>query len=244
MGYKLSNEKLNILKTYAEKYYNSHFCEVNKNWKQEWKEIVKREYPWCGPFDLIQYKLRTMIAYFEDLKNDNFNYKYRITDKSIDKQLKQMYEIVELGDKIFEDNYEQEANLWYYRNTEIILSFYKITEFTKNYPGIPGNFLPDGFEKLGELRVPSDKSVEVFTNQLLKDESYSEKDIIKDWCAENGYSKDEVSFIHTRVWTNGKTDDENRKELQKRLADSYKAKRKDIKKYYSLLAKYADGWGD
>ena len=76
MGYKLSDEKLNILKSCAENYYDPHSCEVNKNWKQEWEYVIKREYPWCGPFDLIQYKIRTMIAYFEDLKNDTFDYKY------------------------------------------------------------------------------------------------------------------------------------------------------------------------
>jgi len=244
MGYKLSDEKLNTLKAQAEKYYDPHFCDVNPNWKQEWEHVIKREYPWCGPFDLIQYKIRTMIAYFEDLKNDKFDYEFRITNKSINKQLKQMYKIAELGDKIFEDNYEQEASLWYDKNTEIVITFYKITEFTKNYPGIPGNFLPEGFEKIGEMRTSGDEGVGVFVNQFLKDESDFGKDFIGDWCAKNGYSKADVGYVYTNVWINGKSDEENTKEWQKMLTNSYKARRKDIKKYYSLLAKYADSWGD
>ena len=244
MGYKLSDEKLNTLKNYAEEYYDPQSCEVNKNWKQEWEYVIKREYPWCGPFDLIQYKIRTMIAYFEDLKNDTFNYKYRITDKSINKQLKQMYKIAELGDKIFEDNYSQEASLWYDKNTEVVITFYKITEFTKNYPGIPGNFLPEGFEKVGEVHVPGEESIGVFVNQFLKDGSSFGKDFVGEWCAKNGYSKDEVDFVYVHRWINGRSEKENHKEWQRMLTDSYKARRKDIKKYYSLLAKYAEGWGD
>ena len=178
MGYKLSDEKLNTLKSYAEKYYDPHFCEVNENWKQEWEHVIKREYPWCGPFDLIQYKIRTMIAYFEDLKNDTFDYEFRITNKSINRQLKQMYKIVELGDKIFENNYDEEAHLWYDKNTEVVITFYKVTEFTKNYPGIPGNYLPDGFEKVGEVVVPGPDSLGVFVNQFLKDESDFGRDFI------------------------------------------------------------------
>lgn len=244
MGYKLSDEKLNTLKNYAEEYYDPHSCDVNKNWKQEWEYVIKREYPWCGPFDLIQYKIRTMIAYFEDLKNNTFNYRYRITNKSINRQLKQMYKIAELGDKIFEDNYSLEANIWYDKNTEVIITFYKITEFTKNYPGVPGNFLPEGFEKIGEVYVPGEESTGVFVNQFLKDGSSFGKDFVGEWCAKNGYSKDEVDFVYVHRWINGRSEEENHKEWQRMLANSYKARRKDIKKYYSLLAKYAESWGD
>lgn len=244
MGYKLSDEKLNTLKNYAEEYYDPHSCDVNKNWKQEWEYVIKREYPWCGPFDLIQYKIRTMIAYFEDLKNNTFNYKYKITNKSINRQLRQMYKIAELGDKIFEDNYSREANLWYDKNTEIVITFYKITEFTKNYPGIPGNFLPEGFEKVGEVHVPGEESIGVFVNQFLKDGFSFGKDFVGEWCAKNGYSKDEVDFVYVHRWINGRSEEENHKEWQRMLTNSYKARRKDIKKYYSLLAKYAESWGD
>lgn len=244
MGYKLSDEKLNTLKGYAEKYYDPYFSEVNKNWKQEWEYVIKRECPWYGPFELIQYKIRTMIAYFEDLKNDTFNYKYRITDKAINKQLKQMYKIADLGDKIFEDNYTDSVSAWYNQSTDIIISFYRVTEFTKKYNGIPCNYLPEGFEKLGEMRLKGIDSTNVFVNQITNGDSDSGQDIVGEWCAKNNYSKDEVRFVYERVWNNGKSDEENKLEWERRLANAYKERKKDTKKYYSLLAKYADGWGD
>jgi hypothetical protein len=244
MGYKLSDEKLNILKNYAEKYYDPHSCETNKNWKQEWEYVIKREYPWCGPFDLIQYKIHTMIAYFEDLKSNTFNYKYRITNKSINKQLKQMYKIAELGDKIFEDNYTIPVATWYDQNTDIIISFYRVTDFTKKYNGIPCNYLPEGFEKLGEMRLHGTDSTNVFINQLTNGDSNFGPDLVEEWCAKNGYSKDEVRFVYEQVWNNGKSEEENKLEWEQRLATAYKERKNDIKKYYSLLAKYADSWSD
>ena len=239
MGYKLSKQRLKNLRSFANKFYDSHFSEVNANWKAEWKYVIQREYPWNGVFDIILYKIRTMKEYMEALRNDEFGFKYRITNESIDKQLIQMNEVLDLGQKIYDDNYLQKASDWYDENNTYTLKIYQITEITKAYAGIPANYLPEGFEVIGEFETKDRFNFLGFSF----DDTYEGMTVQK-WCQEHNMKKSEIGSVVITTWNNGKSDKENTATWRKMMTDAAKERKSDIKKFYSLLAKYEDSWGD
>lgn len=81
----------------------SSHCKTNKDWKKRWKQVVKEDYDWDGShlFILILIKLHYMLEYFE--------HGYICVQEEYDKILISLREAVELGDKIWADEYEDAA---------------------------------------------------------------------------------------------------------------------------------------
>ena len=75
---------------------------VNPSWKNRWKYFIKRQFPWYGLIELNQFKIIEMRDYM-------LHYSI-LAEEEVEKQVREMSEVIVLGNKILEDNYEDSAH--------------------------------------------------------------------------------------------------------------------------------------
>lgn len=239
---------------------------VNPHWKTNWKYYIKREYPWAGLIELIQYKLTEEYEYIKEYAQLDETYK--------EQDLKQIQEVLDLGWKLLEFDYQKEWHDWYKQNSVPVTYVYKKAgqkPLFKNGSGlidIKGELLvklydADIFDEiLGENwseNWPDDNASKKERKEWLKSKKTCK---LTEWLDDYNKTVDEMNVnlddehkqkhltmndttcAYSSEWCNGKSDKENHKysnELNKKANKEYQ---NDKKKYFTLIAKYYDGWGD
>ena len=242
--WKLRKESNKTLKEAADKLIG-YDKTVNKYWKSHWKYFIKRQFPWCGLIELNQFKIIEMRDYVT-------HYSW-LTKEEIDKQVREMSEVIDLGNKILEDKYEDEVHKWLRENTCPITIINKPIKGETLQERI--NCVEEEITRLYNRRMFEDiiSDTDLYQDNPLSKEAYDrlnefvkDKDTrsVDDWLKDNNLTKKDISTAYTSEWINGKSDKENREELTKRFNEAYKSRQDDINKYFALIAEYQDGWGD
>ncbi len=206
----LTKEEKKILREHADRLIGWD-KRVNPDWKKEWKYFIKRDYSWGNIIELNVFKIVQMREF---MKNHSI-----VCQEEVDKQVKQMTEVIELGYKILEDEYEDDAHKWFKENSVPVTLICEKNNFN--------NILH---------RVRNEG---IFEGMVSKIESETDK-----WLRENNLTRKDVSTAYTTEWTNGDTNENNSEEFGRRLKEAWKERQKDTDKFFKLIAKHCGGWGD
>lgn len=203
--------------------------------KGPWEYFMKRQVPWYGLIELNQLKIIEMRDWVQ-------NYTY-LTKRSIKRQVKQMTEAIDLGYKILADEYSNESHKWLRENTVPITLIYKGTLKDKNL--VAKLYNSDIFDDLVEKFNFDDYKLSDEANQRLIN-YIKDKDTrkINDWLRDNNLNDKDILTAYTSEYTNGLSEEENQNIFHKMLIEAARARQKDIRKYFGLIAKYYDSWGD
>ena len=207
---------------------------VNSCWKKSsWEYFIKRQYPWSGIIELNQFKIIEMRDYMQ-------NHSW-LEEETTREQIKQMTEVIELGNKILADEYEDEAYQWYRENSVQITLIYKKdgTEVklynTDLFDEIVSN------SELESINPPISREAENRLETYLADKETRKLNV---WLKDNDLTKTDVKLAYTSEWINGKSDEENRLYWQKMFEEAAKDRKADISKYFESIGDYYEGWGD
>ncbi len=212
---------------------------VNKSWKCRWKYFIKRQYPWYGIIELNQFKIIEMRDYM-------IHYGW-LAEEETARQVREMSEVINLGYKILEDKYEDEAHKWLRENEcSITLVFKGKSLKVKDEELLVKLYNRGMFEDIispAELYLDDPMSKEAFE---LRKEFVKDKDTrsVTDWLEANNLTEKDVHIAYSGEWINGKSAEENQAECTRRFQEAWKARQDDINKYFSLIAEYQYGWGD
>lgn len=207
---------------------------VNPCWKKSsWEYFIKRQYPWSGIIELNQFKIIEMRDYMQN---------HSWLEKEVtQKQIKQMTEVIELGNKILADEYEDEAHKWYRENSVQITLVYKKdgTEVKLYNTDLFDEILSNS--ELEFIDSPISKEAESRLATYLVDKETRKLNV---WLKDNNLTKTDVSLAYTSEWINGKSNEENRLYWQKMFEEAAKDRKADISKYFESIGDYYDDWGD
>lgn len=203
---------------------------VNPCWKKSsWEYFIKRQYPWSGIIELNQFKIIEMRDYIQN---------HSWLEKEVtQKQIKQMTEVIELGNKILADEYEDEAHKWYRENSVQITLVYKKdgTEVKLYNTDLFDEILSNS--ELEFIDSPISKEAESRLATYLVDKETRKLNV---WLKDNNLTKTDVSLAYTSEWINGKSDEENRLYWQKMFEEAAKDRKADISKYFESIGDYYD----
>ncbi len=203
--------------------------------KGPWEYFMKRQVPWYGLIELNQLKIIEMRDWVQ-------NYTY-LTKRSIKRQVRQMTEVINLGYKILADEYNKDSYKWLRENTVSVTLIYKGNLKDKNLVAKLYNtdIFDDIAEKFNfdEYRL-SDEAKQQLANYV-KDKDTRK---LKEWLKDNNLTRNQVITAYTSEYTNGLSEEENQAMYHEMMIQDYKTRQKDMKKYFSLIAKYYDNWGD
>ena len=207
---------------------------VNPCWKKSsWEYFIKRQYPWSGIIELNQFKIIEMRDY---MQNHGW-----LEEECAQEQIKQMTEVIELGNKILADEYEDEAYKWYQENTvQITLVYKKDGTEVKLY----NTDLFDEIVSSSEIDTVDFLISEEAQNRLATYLVDKETRKLNVWLKDNNLAKTDVSLAYTSDWINGKSNEENKKHWEEMLEEAAKDRKADISKYFESIGDYYDGWGD
>lgn len=218
---------------------------VNKSWKCRWKYFIKRQYPWYGIIELNQFKIIEMRDYM-------IHYGY-LAEEETAKQIREMSEVINLGYKILEDKYEDEAHKWL-RENECSVTIIgkpikgetfqeKINCMKEETARLYNRGMFEYIISEAELYLDNPISKEAFEmrRKFLEDKDTRS---VEEWLEANNLTRKDISLSYTSEWINGKSEEENQTEMHKRFQDAWKARQDDINKYFALIAEYMDNWGD
>lgn len=223
--------------------------EVNPTWSKSWKYFIKRQYPWSGLLELNQYKIIEMRDYMINHST--------ICEEGTEKQIKEMTEVIELGNKILADEYEYTYMKWHKTNTiPVVLIYEKLGEkFLGNSTNIKVALEGKLLDKLYDRNIFDDLIVDLDLGLdcgITKDDLKQNQEWLKgkqtcslnEWLKENNLTKDKITCAYSSEFTNGKSDEENQKYGRELLQQCYQDRRNDIIKYFECIGEYMDGWGD
>ena len=207
---------------------------VNPCWKKSsWEYFIKRQYPWSGIIELNQFKIIEMRDYMQN---------HSWLEKEVtQKQIKQMTEVIELGNKILADEYEDEAHKWYRENSVQITLIYKKdgTEVKLYNTDLFDEILSNS--GLESIDPPISREAESRLETYLADKETRKLNV---WLKDNNLTKTDVKLAYTSEWINGKSDEENRLYWQKMFEEAAEDRKADISKYFESIGDYYEGWGD
>ena len=235
--WKPDKESINTLRQEADRLIG-YDKTVNPSWKKRWKYFIKRQFPWYGIIELNQFKIIEMRDYM-------LHYSI-LAEEGIDKQVREMSEVIVLGNKILEDKYEDEAHKWWRENRCNITIVSKPTKDRSKRQELARLYNRDMFDDIisdTELHLDDPLSKEAFDRlkEFTKDKDTRSVD---EWLKDNNLTKKDISTSYTSVWINGKSDEENEDELNRRFRDAREARKKDISEYFRLIGEYQYKWGD
>ena len=214
-----------------------HDKTVNKSWKCRLKYFIKRQFPCYGIIELNQFKIIEMRDYM-------IHYGW-LAEEEIAKQVREMSEVINLGYKILEDKYDDEAHKWLRENECSVTLIYK-GKSIKNAELLVKLYNRGMFEDIispAELYLDDPMSKEAFE---LRKEFIKDKDTrsVTEWLEANNLTEKDVHVAYSGEWINGKSEEENQAEYTRRFQEAWKSRQDDINKYFALIAEYQYNWGD
>ena len=218
---------------------------VNKSWKCRWKYFIKRQFPWYGIIELNQFKIIEMRDYMIHYGS--------LAEEGTAKQVREMSEVINLGYKILEDKYDDEAHKWLRENecsVTIISKPIKGETFKEKI-----NCMKEEIARLYNRGMFEDiiSEAELYLDAPISKEAFEmRKEFIKDkdtrsveeWLKDNNLTEKDISLSYTGEWINGKSEEENQAEYTRRFQEAWKSRQDDINKYFALIAEYQYNWGD
>lgn len=181
----------------------------HKDWKTDWKGFVECTYPWDGSdiLTLIVYRLEVLRACLRHYGHH----------EGSEAEVEEMGEVIELGRKIIDDNYHEEAQNFSKEHCAHVINIYF------------GKKCADE-NKIGELvKWRSDDLYDYF----------GDKDV-EAWCRTRGYDRKNVLTSYSGRW-----DDQANHDKWLELLRAGNAKREeDKKKFFSILAERLEFWWD
>jgi hypothetical protein len=165
-----------------------------------------------------------------------------IEDKEVAKQVKQMTEVIELGNKILLDDYEAEALAWIKTNSVPVTL---VCEKPEGHIGLGKELARLYNHNIFEEIVKDQNLVNNNTNPLLvKYLEGKETRDLKTWLKDNNLSKKDITTAYTSEWINGRPVEENRDKYVALLKQAEEDRKADISKYFECIGEYHDEWGD
>ncbi len=215
---------------------------VNETWNKSWKYFIKRQYPWSSIITLNQYKLIELRDYMQN--------RSWIDEESINQQVKEMTEVIDLGNKILKDEYEDFAYKWDRENSVSVTFVYRKKNekrLAKEGP-LSKIKVDEGTELLAVLYNQGifndilNEEEELKELSLMKEEFLKEQDTrsVKQWLEDNDLSKKDICCSYSGEWVNGKSAEENILYLEKLLQEARQDRQNDIDKYFECIAEHAD----
>ena len=213
------------------KLYNKKLKEINKahqpekynrrkpyNWKKEWGPFIKYDGDWDYAYflDLIIYKLERMYLALEVYSSE--------VEESLNKKLKVLKEIIDLGKKIQSYKYEEP-------------SYNFLQDHTKNYVLIYKHSKVETIGK-GKFKLECYKDTKLLHKLYL---SKSETNLLGaglTWALTNGYKKKDVNFAYGSEWDSA----ESRTKWLELSDKATKEKQKDTDKFFKLISKHYESW--
>ena len=201
--------------------------EANPAWAKSWKYFAKRQFPWYGLLELNQYKIIEMRDYMQH---------HSITcEEETEKQIKEMTEVIDLGYKILDDKYDNEAFDYLHRKTVPVTFINKGP--LKKREEIATLYSHDMFENLSSTLGGEKEPISKEKEDFLKDKDTRSAD---EWLKDNGLTKKDIFLSYSSVWI-----DASYKQIWKKMIkQAYADRKKDKEKYFKLIAKHLDEWGD
>lgn len=231
---------------------------VNQSWKKSWKYFISRQVPWYGLLEITQYKIIEMRDYMQ--------HHSIINESDTQVQIAQMTKIIDLGYKILADEYSNEIMQWNRENQVGIIYLYptKHNEENTKYENLFSTLEQEPIAKLYYKGMFSDILPEPEESSARKLEFLKDKCTltVDEWLAEQNKVIDEMNInldkehklkhmtskdittTYSSEYINGKSAEENSKYFREENEKAFNQRKKDIKRYYSLISKYVDFWGD
>ena len=209
---------------------------VNPCWKKSsWEYFIKRQYPWSGIIELNQFKIIEMRDYMQ-------NHSW-LEEECTQEQIKQMTEVIELGNKILADEYEEAAHEWTRENQCAITIISKSNREEDMLVKLYNRGLFDDIKD--KYKLDSEDSISPKALKRLEDFT-KDKDTrsVEEYLTDNNLNREDYKIYYTAEWMNDKSEEENSAELKRRFQKAWDARQKDINKYFKLIAKNVDTWGD
>lgn len=181
----------------------------HKDWKTDWKGYVECTYPWDGSsiLELIVYRLEILRACLR-------HYGHHVGSEA---EVEEMGEVIELGRRIIEDDYSEDAQEFSRQHCAHVINIYL------------GKRCVDE-NKIGELvKWRSDSLYDYF----------GDKDV-EVWCRAKGYDRKDISTSYSGRWDDMKNHDI----WMKMLLSSTDRREEDKKKFFSILADKLESWWD
>lgn len=180
----------------------------HKDWKTDWKGYVECSYPWDGSsiLELIVYRLEILRACLR-------HYSHHVGSE---REVEEMGEVIDLGRKILEYDYSEEAQEFSRQHCAHVINIY----LGKSIDNI----------KIDELvKWKSDNF----------DDYFGDRDVDV-WCRAKGYDRKDVSTSYSGRW-----DDQANHDKWLELLRAGNAKREeDKKKFFNILAEKLESWWD
>ena len=222
--------------------------EPNPSWSKSWKYFIKRQYPWSGLLELNQYKIIEMRDYMINHSG--------ICEEETEKQIKEMTEVIELGNKILANEYDYPFMKWSKTNSVPVVLIYeklgeKVLGESKIKMAVEGKLL----DKLYDKEIFEDLRVDLglgLNYGITKDDLKQNQEWLKDkqtcnldeWLKKNDLTEDKITCAYTSEYTNGKSEEENKKYGTELMHQCWQDRRNDIIKYFECIGEYMDNWGD
>lgn len=181
----------------------------HKDWKTDWKGFVECTYPWDGSdiLTLIVYRLEVLRACLRHYGHH----------EGSEAEVEEMGEVIELGRKIIDDNYHEEAQNFSKEHCAHVINIHKRATEKFQLTG----------EQIGEI-VKSE------------DDDYFSDDAIKAWCKEHDIKEKDITTSYCGRW-----DDQANHDKWLELLQAGNARREeDKKKFFSILAERLEFWWD
>jgi len=219
---------------------------INKDWKNEWKSIIKYDTDWdmSSYLDLTEFKLQKMKLKLM------YEFSHYLAEECITPQIKEIDKALQLAEKIKEDNYLEKWHDFHLRNT---LPYIEIRSLGKEDKDIKDDLLRELKREIGKeslIRIQATKEDrEKMLSMIDKDNSvaleFSLQQTLKEradeWCANNGYKEyDNVTYLYGTEWDTEKKEQQEMKLMDKATQD----RKKDIKNLFEVIANNFDVWGD
>ena len=209
---------------------------VNPSWKKSsWEYFIKRQYPWSGIIELNQFKIIEMRDYMQ-------NHSW-LEEEPTQEQIKQMTEVIELGNKILADEYEEAVHEWVRGNQCAITIIAKSNREEDMLVKLYNRGLFDDVKD--KYKLDSEDSISPKAFKRLED-FIKDKDTrsVEEYLTDNNLNREDYKIYYTAEWINDKSEEENSAELKRRFQKAWDTRQKDINKYFKLIAKNVDTWGD
>ena len=195
-------------------------------WKKEWEPILKQDADWSDAsfFDLILYKLEKV-----HLSLDMYSCEYR---KHLDKKLKKLQEIIDLGKKIRTFDYYTGSDKFSHDHVTHYVLIYKNNPNLSEMENLKTNDLLHKLER--PKRATRDEEIE----EDIENEDWFGFKAADNWAKEHGYSKKDYHVALSGEWD----DMANHDIWLDMIKQEGKNNQKDINRFFSLIAKNYRHW--
>ena len=192
-----------------------------------WKNFGKFEMPFCGMLEAVQFKTYQMYDYIKNESN--------LIEYDIDKQLKEMEEVLELGWKLIDDVAYNKSSRFEDEHRTIKLKFYD-----SRTDKIITNDNTSCIKHGDPIHIISHNPGPCTFDTKIEMAKSMAEEYIKTFYDNSKIPMDCVIYEAAFPFSNL----EEVEEFKEKCKEDEDDRQRDIEKYFSLIAKYSSDWGD